>query len=132
LIIIRSASAWPTAEPHVAVVTKRLRRKGIAPRIEGGSEVVESLPAVITCQKPERTPIPSLKGIMQAKKKPLAAQKPADIGASPDEVGKAGAKVEVVAMTMPPDRPAGRVVPGEPEEAAKEVVKLLRNEAKVI
>ncbi len=32
----------------------------------------------------------------------------------------------------PPERPAGRVIPGEPADAAKEVVRLLRQEAKVI
>jgi len=123
--------------PHVSVVTKLELQdsKAIVHReIEGGSEVVEvPLPAVITCQKGLNEPrYASLKGIMQAKKKPLEAKKPADVDASPDEVGKAGAKLEVVSMSMPPDRPAGRVVEGEPEDAAKQVVKLLRNEAKVI
>jgi electron transfer flavoprotein beta subunit len=35
-------------------------------------------------------------------------------------------------MAPPPERAAGRVVEGEPEDAAREVVKLLREEAKVI
>ena len=123
--------------PHVAVVTKLELQDGKAlahREIEGGSEVVETpLPAVITCQKGLNEPrYASLKGIMQAKKKPLEAKKPADIDAAPNEVGKAGAKSTVLTMTMPPERAAGRVVEGEPEVAAKEVVKLLREEAKVI
>lgn len=123
--------------PHAAVVTKLELQDGkaVAHReIEGGAEVVEiSLPAVITCQKGLNEPrYASLKGIMQAKKKPLEKKTPADIGVSPEEVGKAGAKVEVLSMSMPPERAAGRVIEGEPEEAAKEVVKLLREEAKVI
>jgi electron transfer flavoprotein beta subunit len=123
--------------PHVAVVTKLELQDGkaVAHReIEGGAEVVEvPLPAVITCQKGLNEPrYASLKGIMQAKKKPLETKKPADIDASPDEVGKAGAKCEVLSMSMPPERPAGRIVEGEPEDATKEVVQLLRNEAKVI
>jgi len=123
--------------PHVAVVTKLELEDGkaVAHReIEGGSEVVEvPLPAVITCQKGLNEPrYASLKGIMKAKKKPLETKAPADIDASADEVGKAGAKTNVLTMTPPPEREAGRVIEGEPEDAAKEVVKLLREEAKVI
>ena len=40
--------------------------------------------------------------------------------------------LEVVEILPPPERPAGRVIPGEPADAAKEVVRLLREEAKVI
>ncbi|GAB4343499.1 MAG: electron transfer flavoprotein subunit beta/FixA family protein [Candidatus Abyssubacteria bacterium] len=123
--------------PHVAVVTKLELQDGkaVAHReIEGGAEIVETpLPAVITAQKGLNEPrYASLKGIMQAKKKPLEAKKPADIGASAEEVGQAGAKTTILSMELPPERPAGRVVEGEPEDAAREVVKLLREEAKVI
>ncbi|RJP65275.1 MAG: electron transfer flavoprotein beta subunit/FixA family protein [Candidatus Abyssobacteria bacterium SURF_17] len=123
--------------PHVAVVTKLELQDGkaVAHReVEGGSEIVETpLPAVITAQKGLNEPrYASLKGIMQAKKKPLEAKKPADVDAAPNEVGQAGAKTTVLTMTMPPERAAGRVVEGEPEDAAKQVVKLLREEAKVI
>lgn len=123
--------------PHVGVVTKLELQDGkaVAHReIEGGSEVIETaLPAVITCQKGLNEPrYASLKGIMKAKKKPLETKAPADIDASPDEVGKAGAKTTVLTMSLPPEREAGRVIEGEPEDAAKEVVKLLREEAKVI
>ena len=122
---------------HVGVVTKLELEDGkaVAHReIEGGSEVVEvPLPAVITCQKGLNEPrYASLKGIMKAKKKPLEAKAPADVDASPDEVGKAGAKTTVLTMAPPEERAAGRVVEGEPEDAAREVVKLLREEAKVI
>ena len=39
---------------------------------------------------------------------------------------------EIVEVTPPPARPQGRIVEGEPAEAAKEVARLLREEAKVI
>jgi electron transfer flavoprotein beta subunit len=55
-----------------------------------------------------------------------------DVGLSAAEVGAAGAKLQVVEILPPPERPAGRIIPGEPAEAAKEVVRLLREEAKVI
>ncbi|MBI4831850.1 MAG: electron transfer flavoprotein subunit beta/FixA family protein [Candidatus Lindowbacteria bacterium] len=123
--------------PHVAVVTKLALEDGkaVAHReIEGGTEVVETpLPAVVTCQKGLNEPrYASLKGIMQAKKKPLEAKKAADIEAAAGEAGQAGAKTTVLTMTMPPERAAGKVVEGEPEDAARQVVKLLREEAKVI
>lgn len=123
--------------PHIAVVTKLEIEDGkaVAHReTEAGAEVVEApLPAIITCQKGLNEPrYASLKGIMKAKKKPMEKKAPADIDASPDEVGQAGAKTTVLTMTDPPERAAGRVVEGEPEDVAKEVVKLLREEAKII
>jgi electron transfer flavoprotein beta subunit len=125
--------------PHVAVVTKLEisddRTKAVCHReIEGASEVVETaLPAVITAQKGLNEPrYASLKGIMSAKRKPLDAKDAASLGLSPEQVGARGAKVKVVEMSPPPLRPAGRIVPGEPSEAARETIKLLREEAKVI
>jgi electron transfer flavoprotein beta subunit len=98
--------------------------RGTAQReVEGGMEQVEfPLPAVLTCDKGLNEPrYPALKGIMAAKKKPLET-KPAAFGA---------AGLEVVAMSLPPERQEGRIV-GEGPDAVPELVKLLRQEAKVI
>src|SRR5213076_1149267 len=76
--------------------------KGTAEReIEGGVEVVEfPLPAVLTTDKGLNEPrYPALKGIMAAKKKPLDV-KPTAPGAG---------RMEVVAMTPPPDRKEGKI-----------------------
>jgi electron transfer flavoprotein beta subunit len=102
--------------------------------IEGGKEIVETpLPAVFTAQKGLNEPrYPSFRGIRQARRKPFTEWSPADIGLEAGEVGAAGAKLEVMEMMPPPERPPGRVISGEPAEAAKEVVRLLREEAKVI
>jgi electron transfer flavoprotein beta subunit len=91
--------------------------------IEGGVEVVTcTLPAVLTCDKGLNTPrLPSLKGIMAAKKKPLEV-KPISLGAG---------SMTVLSLQLPPDRPAGRIV-GEGPDAVPELVRLLRNEAKAI
>jgi electron transfer flavoprotein beta subunit len=97
---------------------------GVAEReIEGGVEVVEfPLPAVLTVDKGLNEPrFPALKGIMAAKKKPLET-KPAALGAG---------GLEVVALTLPAERAAGRIV-GEGPAAVAELVRLLREEAKVI
>jgi electron transfer flavoprotein beta subunit len=91
--------------------------------IEGGVEVVAfPLPAVITAEKGLNEPrYPALKGIMAAKKKPLEVK--------PVTLGNGG--LEIVAMSLPPERAAGRIV-GEGPAAVPELVRLLREEAKVL
>jgi electron transfer flavoprotein beta subunit len=51
---------------------------------------------------------------------------------SPDDVGAQAAKVKITAMELPAERQAGRVIEGETAEKAKELVRLLHEEAKVI
>jgi len=120
--------------PHVNVVTKLeiAGGKATATRdIEGGSEVVEvPVPAVITAQKGLNEPrYPSMKGIMQAKKKPIQKLSLGDLGLSADQVA---ARVKVQSYSLPAAKAAGKMVPGEPAEAAAALAKMLREEAKVI
>jgi electron transfer flavoprotein beta subunit len=91
--------------------------------VEGGVEVVEcALPAVFTADKGLNTPrYPALKGIMAAKKKPIEV-KPASLGA---------VRARVKALGSPPERKEGRLV-GEGAGAVGELVRLLRQEARVI
>lgn len=91
--------------------------------IEGGREVVETtLPAVITAQKGLNEPrYASLKGIMAAKKK-VIEEKPA---------ATAEKTVEVVKMKKPPMKQPGRIL-GTDKTAVAELVRLLKEEAKVI
>ena len=91
--------------------------------VEGGVEVVEvQLPGVVTITKGMYDPrYASLKGIMAAKKKPLEV-KPATLGAG---------RLEVMALTPPPQRQEGKIV-GEGPAAVPELVRLLREEAKVL
>ena len=91
--------------------------------VEGGIEVVEAdLPAVLTVTKgPYEPRYPSLKGIMAAKKKPLEEKAAA---AAPQ-------RLKVERMEPPPERPAGRIV-GQGAAAVPELVRLLREEAKVL
>lgn len=101
----------------------------------GNREVVEaSLPAVLTCDKGLNAPRSgSLKGIMDAKKKTITVWKAADLGIDPGSVGAAAAVVVESSYTLPPPRPAGRIIDGPtPEAKVKELVRLLREEAKVI
>ncbi len=102
--------------------------------VDGDRDIAETpLPAILTTQQGLNEPrYPSLKGIMGAKKKPIKDWKAADIGLDPATVGAAGAKLEVVTIDPPPARPPGKIIPGEPQVAAKELARLLREEAKVI
>jgi len=106
--------------------------KAVATRdIEGGNEVVEvPLPAVLTAQKGLNEPrYPTMKGIMQAKKKPMEKKSLADLGLSADQVAP---KVKVLEYFLPKPRAAGKILEGEVPEAVAALVKALREEAKVI
>jgi electron transfer flavoprotein beta subunit len=99
--------------------------------IEGGVEKFEvTLPAVLSREKNanELRHAP-LKGIMMAKSKPIQGFTLADLGLAPELLQP---KLRVAGMEYPPQRTAGRVISGEPAEAVRELVRLLREEAKVI
>jgi len=98
--------------------------KGTAEReVEGGVEVLTfPLPAVITTDKGLNKPrLPTLPGIMAAKKKPMES-KPATLGTT---------RVTVRSLALPPERPAGRII-GEGAAAVPELIRLLQTEAKVL
>lgn len=123
--------------PQVTIVTKLELSDGKATatrEIDDGVEIIEvPLPAIFTAQQGLAEPrYPSMKGIMQAKKKPLDRLTIADLGISADEVGANAAKVKIQLISMPEARQAGKKIAGEPAEAAIELVKLLRTEAKII
>ena len=69
---------------------------------------------------------------MKAKKKPIDKIDLAASGLAADEVGAAGCKVKYADYSLPPERAAGKILEGEMEEVAPQLVKLLREEAKVI
>jgi electron transfer flavoprotein beta subunit len=98
--------------------------KGTAEReVEGGVEVLSfPLPAVISTDKGLNKPrLPTLPGIMAAKKKPMES-KPAALGPT---------RVTVRSLALPPERPAGRII-GEGAAAVPELIRLLQTEAKVL
>ncbi len=99
-------------------------------RIEGAEEVVEcDLPALLTIEKGLVEPrYPSLPNLMKAKKKPVKKMTSADVQV--DDALKAGANFE--SISPPPPRPECKYIEGEPEEIAKELVRALREEAKVV
>jgi electron transfer flavoprotein beta subunit len=120
--------------PHVNVVTKLTieDNKAVATRdIEGGSEMVEvSLPALITAQKGLNEPrYPTMRGIMQAKKKPFQKLSLSDLGLDAAQVAP---QVKALSYFLPAPRAACKIVPGEAAEAAHELCRILRETAKII
>ncbi|NOT00084.1 MAG: electron transfer flavoprotein subunit beta/FixA family protein [Phycisphaerales bacterium] len=99
-------------------------------RIEGAEEVVTcDLPALLTIEKGLVEPrYPSLPNLMKAKKKPVSVITAAEV---PD-VGASIAGTDLVKLTPPPPRPDCKFVEGEPEQMARELVRLLREEAKAV
>lgn len=91
--------------------------------VDGGLETITvKLPAVVTTDLRLNEPrYASLPNIMKAKKKPIDAHTPADLGVDVTP------RVTTLKVTPPPERQAGIIV-----ETVEELVNKLRNEAKVI
>lgn len=95
-----------------------------------GQEVIEvSTPALITCSNDMNDPrIPSLKGIMQSKRKPVETLSASDL--STEKVHQT--KTRVSGYSEKPARAPGRKFEGEPEQIAAEVAQLLDSAENVI
>ena len=140
--------------PHVSLVSKVIEvnegeKKLICQKeIDGGSVVVEvPLPALITCPDAMNEPrYASLPGIMKAKKKPVKEVSLDEVdldslGISKDMVGQNGSKVKTVKIEVPVIDRKLKIIKGSDDttvkgeeiaEAVKELVQLLRDDAKVI
>lgn len=139
--------------PHVSIVTSlEVNAEGKTAKaekeIEGGQMVVEvPLPSLITCEKGLNEPrYASLPGIMKAKKKPVKEVAVGDIdtgslGLSAEALGKAGARIVNTKYEIPSIERKLTVLKGSQSDMVKdaeiqstssELVKLLREEAKVI
>ena len=88
---------------------------------EGGEEVVEaSIPLVVSCQKGmAEQRIPNMKGIMGARTKPLKVSEPVAV----EEL------TSVVSYETPPPKAGVKLVPAD---NPAELIRLLREEAKII
>ena len=112
--------------PAVSVVVK-LEIEGDTVKaereIDGAHEIIEcKLPAIIGAQRGLNEPrYASLKGIMKAKKTPIEEK----------EISPQDGQLEIVEYEYPAGKSAGKIV-GESADAVPELLKLLREEAKVI
>ncbi len=100
----------------------------------GMNEIVRlPLPAVLEIQAGINHPrYASLKGIMAAKKKPLASTGAAELGLAPESVGAAGARIEIVSVAFPESGKGAQMIEGDPTTAARTLVDKLSKEARVL
>ncbi|NJL24313.1 MAG: electron transfer flavoprotein subunit beta/FixA family protein [Calothrix sp. SM1_5_4] len=118
--------------PHVTVVTKLTQDGGlIAEReIEGGAREVFEIqgPCVLAANKGLNTPrYATLPNIMKAKKKPVKDIPLADLGVQAAQI-----KVRYKDYQLPPEKPPVKMISGDSATQAKELVRLLLEEAKVL
>ncbi len=118
---------------HVSTITSLELGEGTLTahrEIEGGKEIVQaSMPAVLTCQKGLNEPrLPSLPNIMKAGMKPMETVTCADLG-----VEVPANLVQIKQYSPPPARGECKLIDAEdPAAAARELARLLNEEAKVI
>jgi electron transfer flavoprotein beta subunit len=120
--------------PQVTMVVKAEVGDGQATverEIEGAREVwATTLPALFSAQKGLNEPrYASLKGIMAAKKKTIEVKDAAALGL---DAAALAPLTFVGALELPPPRPAVKLIPGEPAAQARELIRLLHEDAKVI
>ena len=125
--------------PFVTVVTglefsNDFREAKITRQVEGGSEIRKlSLPILLTCQKGLNEPrLPSLKGIMAAKKKEVLTLSAEDIGIDLGTLDAENKLVVEVNLSLPPERKKGIILEGSDEEISRELVRVLREEEKIV
>ncbi len=98
---------------------------------DSGQEMIE-LPTscLVTCSNDMNEPrIPSLKGIMQSKRKPMETISLSDMSLNESALS---AKTRVTGYMEKPEREPGQKFEGEPEELAQKVAKLLDEEENVV
>ncbi|MBN2058180.1 MAG: electron transfer flavoprotein subunit beta/FixA family protein [Candidatus Saganbacteria bacterium] len=101
--------------------------------LEEVNEVVETpLPAVLTVVKQINEPrMPSLKGMMKAKKAEIKSLKAEDINGDPKNLGLNGSPTQVVKIFSPPPKGGGEKLDGEAAEIVDKLVSKIR-ERKII
>jgi electron transfer flavoprotein beta subunit len=137
--IVGPAVAELLGIPHVnAVVGLELedpKKEVKATReVENGREILTcSLPALFTCQKGLNIPrIPLVMNVMKAMKVQIKKVDLAALGVNKTDVGAQAAKVKIQKYTPPPKRPPVKMIKGDFPDNVKTLVKLLKEEAKVI
>ncbi len=139
--------------PHVAIVTKLeissdQKKATCQKEIEGGQVILDvPLPALITCERGLNEPrYASLPGIMKAKKKPLKevtldSIDAGALGLTKEGLGLGGARLKTIGYRIPQIERKLKLIKGtkqdmvknnEIAEASGELIKLLREDAKVI
>ena len=123
---------WPhvdeAVELDVAPCCPGLRAARI---VDGVKELVDlDLPALVTAQKGLAVPrVPQVTNVMKAMRAKIEKLDLAGLDLTPEALAPA---VEVTGYRAPPSRPPVRMIDGPAPEAARTLVGLLRDEAKVL
>ncbi|MDP7114519.1 MAG: electron transfer flavoprotein subunit beta/FixA family protein [Myxococcota bacterium] len=125
-VMVAELLGWP----HVSSISTFAIADGkvTANRVVGGGVTMvtqTALPGMFTCDKSLNEPrYASLPGIMKARRKPIAR---------PDGLPDSEPLLTLSNFRLPEERPGGRIIGGESVgEKVSELVRLLREEAKVI
>ena len=116
--------------PHISAVTKLDISEGkvLAEHdAEGGRETVEAaLPALVTTQKGLNEPrVPLITGVMKAMKTTVPVITP--------DIPHEASRVRILSYEAPPRRPPVKIAEGAtPEEKVKNLIRLLKEEARVL
>lgn len=115
---------WPVVS-YATQVTQAGETLTVERTTEKGSQHLEvGTPAVVTIGKFNEDPrLPTFKGIMGAKNKPMETWSLADLGLSADQVAS---RIKLEGYQAPPARGTTQKVEGEPADAAKAAVAALR------
>jgi electron transfer flavoprotein beta subunit len=119
--------------PHASAVTRvevTDTKITVERDAEGGKETIEmALPALITAQKGLNEPrVPLITGVMKAMKAVIPTVDLASLG-----IEESIPMTHVFSYEPPPKRPAVKIMEGEsPEEKVKNLVRLLKDEARVL
>lgn len=134
--VIAGHLGWPHAwlvmglEVEAGGATAKVTRE-----MESGmNEVLRlKLPAVIEVQAGINQPrYASLKGIMAAKRKPLDALGPAELGLDPAQLGAAGSRLETLEVAFPSAAQGAQMLEGDAATVAATLLEKLQKEARVL
>jgi electron transfer flavoprotein beta subunit len=137
--IVGPAVAEVLGIPHVNAIigleiedTKKDAK--VTREVESGREILSCpLPALLTCQKGLNAPrIPQVMNVMKAMKVQIKKVDLTALGLTPGDVGLPSAKVKIQKYLPPHKRPPVKMIKEDFPENVKTLVRLLREEAKVI
>jgi electron transfer flavoprotein beta subunit len=137
--IVGPAVAELLGIPHVSTIIglemdDSKKEVKVIREIEGGREILSCpLPALFTCQKGLNNPrIPQVMNVMKAMKAQVKKLDLATLGLTAADAGGQAAKIKVRKYLPPPQRPPVRMIKEDFPENVKILVKLLKEEAKMI
>ena len=132
-IILAELLKIPQVPAAIAISADSAERLSIQRNgAEGVETLVMQLPGLITASDSLNEPrLASLRGIMQAKRKPVELLTLAELDLEASEVGAAAAKTVVERVEAPPTRAEGQKFEGDEAETTAKVMDLLEHQAKI-